>query len=60
MIKKKLGWVYAGYRLRSVDVIRYGFNSFFENEIHDDNEEQDGDDQCENCPVFFSHTCSFK
>ncbi len=60
MIKKKFGLVSAGYRQLSVDLMRYGFNPFFENEIHDENEEQDGDDQYQQCPVFFSHTCSFR
>jgi hypothetical protein len=45
VIKKKFGLVNAGYRQLSVDRIRQGFYSFFENEIHEEDQEQDDDDQ---------------
>ena len=56
LVSKKYLVANAGYRKRSVDRIRYGFNSYFENEIHEEYQQQDSDDQSNHCPVFFSHT----
>jgi len=43
----------------SVDLLGKGFNSFFKNEIHEEDQEQDHNDQQNQCPILYSHKCSF-